>query len=262
MTDPSSAAPGGATAASQRELALAALGALVLLVFFAGLLLPLGPAGAVLALALGLGVPAVLVARRHGGVVPGLGLVAPDRRALLGALIAGLSFWLIVTLLLGPILTALPDAGSTEERLGALIDPSIPLVVRLALFALLPAIVEELLCRGLLCRHLGARLGAGAGVFIAALYFAALHLSLTQGLPALITGVVCGALVVRTGSTFAPIAYHFANNAAILLFLAPELVFADVLAAHGGAVLAVAAALSVLGFALVRGSGPSRETLQ
>jgi membrane protease YdiL (CAAX protease family) len=232
-------------------LAAIAIAAIVLALGFAAVLAPLGPPGLLAAQALGFGLPALALAARDGAG-PGLGLVPPARGALVGAALAGAGAWVLIAILLGPALELLPDRAATEARLEALNDPAFGLAARLALYAAMPAVLEELLCRGILCRHLAPRVGAPAAVAIAAVYFAALHGSLTQGIPALATGLVCGALCLRSGSVVPALAYHFVNNASILLLSAPELGLRD--RVEGGPILGVSGALVAAGFGLVRRS--------
>jgi membrane protease YdiL (CAAX protease family) len=248
-------------AAPPPVLAAIAIAAIVLALGFAALLAPLGPLGLLAAQALGFGLPALALAARDGAG-PGLGLVRPSTTALVGAALAGAGAWVLIAIVLGPALELLPDRAATEARLEELNDPAFGLAARLALYAAMPAVLEELLCRGILCRHLAPRLGAPAAIAIAAVYFAALHGSLTQGIPALATGLICGALCLRSGSVVPAIAYHFVNNASILLLSAPELGLRDRLEEDGAVVLGVALALAGAGFALVRRSRAASTQLR
>lgn len=245
------------TPASNRALAVAAITPMALLVLQA----ELGPIVG-LALLASFVVPPILIARRHGGLATGLGLRTPTPRALAGAVLLGLSLWIFVVAILAPVIEALPDHAETEAALAPLTDPELSLASRLLLFAALPAFIEELLCRGLLCRHLAAGLGRAAGLGISALYFAALHLSLSQGLPALVTGLITGALVLGTGSTWTAIGYHAANNAAIVLVAAPELVLGETLEQSPLGFLGGGLAAVLLGLLLLRRNRGSAKSLQ
>src|SRR5262245_57400701 len=131
-----------------RELAAIAGGAIAATLFAAVALAPLGPLAHPLVPILGLAAPALLVAHHRGGVRTVLGLTRPSGRALVGAVLVGASLWLVVVVALGPLLALLPDRARTEEVLAPLADPTTPLALRLAAYALLPALTEELLCRG------------------------------------------------------------------------------------------------------------------
>lgn len=87
------------------------------------------------------------------------------------------------------------------------------LAVNLFMIAVLPAIGEEFLFRGILQRlfqewwkntHLA--------VFIAALLFSALHLQFYGFLPRLVLGLFLGYLFVWTRSIWVPVIVHFFNN--------------------------------------------------
>jgi membrane protease YdiL (CAAX protease family) len=245
-----------ALAVAGRTLAATAL-APVWLMLVAGLLfMPLGTAGVPLAAILAFAAPPLVLARRHGGARRFLALHAASPRAIAGAVLIGASLWLVVLVALGPLLQLLPDHALTEERLAPMTDPSTPLALRLAMFAAVPAIAEELLCRGVLCRQLAARWGATAGIGVAALYFAALHMSLTQGFSVLVIGLALGAVALRTGSTITAMILHFVNNAAVILVAAPELVLGDALIEPRSFAVAVVAAVGCLtvGILLVRRS--------
>ena len=108
--------------------------------------------------------------------------------------------------------------GSALDRLSQLAErsaPDRPWLV-LAAFAFAPALAEELLCRGVLQRSLTPALGP-ASILAAALAFAALHLDPVQGPAAFALGCYLGALAWLGGTTWLPIACHFANNLAATL---------------------------------------------
>jgi membrane protease YdiL (CAAX protease family) len=238
------------------ELLGVAIGALALALIAATALQGFGLLGRVLVPLIGFAAPALALAHRRGGVGPALGLVRPRAGALVGAVLVGGSLWLLVVVALAPLLELVPDREATEQALSGLVDPDRPLALRLAAFAVVPALTEELLCRGLLCRHLAARLGPLAGVALSTLYFAGLHLSLAQGLPALVTGAVCGVVALRARSTVAAIVVHALHNACILLAASPDLVVGDLLGAHGAWFVLPAAAATALGMSLIMRSDP------
>ena len=85
-----------------------------------------------------------------------------------------------------------------------------PLVVLIPVLALIPAVGEELICRGILLRSIRRPvLAIGAS----ALAFAALHMDPVHIAGVFPLGVLLAWLGWRTGSIFVPIAAHFANNA-------------------------------------------------
>jgi sodium transport system permease protein len=252
-------APPATSAIAPGELGLAAALAVVAWIVVASVTAPLGLGGAVLAPALGFALPACLVAARHGGARRALGLEWPRARVLAGAALVGGTFWLLVLVVLAPVLAELPDRERTEQALAPLLDGAVPLPARLALFALVPAVCEEVLCRGLLCRHLAARTGPTLAIAIAAIYFAALHMSLSQGLPALLSGAAFGAVALLGRSTIAAIMTHLVHNAAVLLAAAPELEVGAWVASAPVAAVAVVGLGMVLGFGLIASEARLRE---
>ncbi len=87
-------------------------------------------------------------------------------------------------------------------------------------FAVVAPVAEELLFRGLLLPGLTPRYGRPAAIVATAALFGAVHFSpglLAVAAPALVAGLVLGALAARTGSVLPAIAAHAGNNALVLL---------------------------------------------
>jgi len=94
--------------------------------------------------------------------------------------------------------------------------------VALAVFALVPAITEEVAFRGFILSGLRRTYPARAAVILSAFLFGFLHvlLSLFQQLfGATLLGLVLGAIALRTGSLWPGVVFHFVNNALGLLTL-------------------------------------------
>ena len=96
------------------------------------------------------------------------------------------------------------------------------LVWMLVCLALLPALAEELLFRGLLLGRLKARWGPAVALTLSSLLFGAAHLDLAQGLAAAVLGFFLGGLRLRTGSVHASILCHASNNGIAILL--PQLI--------------------------------------
>jgi sodium transport system permease protein len=94
-------------------------------------------------------------------------------------------------------------------------------LIAVFVFALVPAICEEVACRGLILSGLESRHRTGSAILLSALMFGFLHvlLSLFQQLfNATLLGIVLGLLAVRSRSILPGIVFHFLNNAyAVLL---------------------------------------------
>lgn len=91
------------------------------------------------------------------------------------------------------------------------------------IFAVIPAVCEELLFRGVMYNALRRRFGAKMSIFLSALLFAIIHFSILQTMHQFIMGLVLGCLVYFTGSIVYGIIFHFVNNLIVLV-----LSFADI----------------------------------
>lgn len=93
------------------------------------------------------------------------------------------------------------------------------LLFNVFMIAVIPAIGEELMFRGVLMRifHRWTRSGHAA-VWITAIIFSAIHIQFFGFFPRMILGVLFGYLVLWTGSLWPAIIAHFINNAAAVVF--------------------------------------------
>jgi membrane protease YdiL (CAAX protease family) len=136
-----------------------------------------------------------------------------------------------------------------EESYRVLVTASTPaefLVVIVAV-ALIPALCEEFLFRGLVQSSFAEVAGEGRSAMLAGIIFGAYHLNPLGIVPLVVLGAFFGFLVYRSGSIFLAVSAHFFNNfiavTATYLQLDDEFVM---LAPHGGA----GASLQVLNFGL------------
>jgi uncharacterized protein len=91
---------------------------------------------------------------------------------------------------------------------------AVGLIGNLVIVAVLPAIGEELLFRGLLQQLLKKMTGSSHwAIWITAILFSALHLQFFGFLPRMLLGALFGYLLEWTGSLWIPILAHFINNA-------------------------------------------------
>ncbi|RXQ94973.1 CPBP family intramembrane metalloprotease [Ancylomarina salipaludis] len=87
------------------------------------------------------------------------------------------------------------------------------LLLNLVLIAVIPALGEELLFRGVLQKQLSKWTGSVHwGIFISAACFSALHMQFFGFFPRLFLGMLFGYLLVWTGSLWVPILAHLVNN--------------------------------------------------
>jgi membrane protease YdiL (CAAX protease family) len=92
------------------------------------------------------------------------------------------------------------------------------LLINLGLIAIVPAIGEELFFRGILQQILQHKLKAHAAVWITALVFSAIHFQFFGFIPRMLMGALLGYLFLWTGTIWVPVAAHFTNNAAAVLY--------------------------------------------
>ena len=78
-------------------------------------------------------------------------------------------------------------------------------------YAIIPALVEEILFRGTVCRSLRIY-GKGTAVVISAVLFALMHTNVEQLLYTFVAGLFFGWIYVETKSVKLPILLHFLNN--------------------------------------------------
>ncbi len=91
--------------------------------------------------------------------------------------------------------------------------PNEPLefVVSLILLTIIPALLEELLFRGLVLQGLRC-FGDGIALVVSSVLFALAHFNLMQDVNALIMGLLIGYFVLRTGSVWTGVLIHFVIN--------------------------------------------------
>ena len=94
------------------------------------------------------------------------------------------------------------------------------LLVGLLVIAVVPAVAEELVFRGVIQRNLVRWTGSRtAGVWLAAAIFSAVHFEFFGFVPRLLLGLLLGYLYEWSGNILLPMAAHFTNNALQLVLL-------------------------------------------
>jgi uncharacterized protein len=113
---------------------------------------------------------------------------------------------------------------STEEEAAKLTEAFMNMptfgrfLFNMGMIALLPAIGEEFVFRGLLQRLLKDWLGnIHAAIFIAAFLFSAMHMQFYGFFPRMLLGIMFGYLFYWTGSLWVPVWAHFINNGAAVI---------------------------------------------
>lgn len=131
------------------------------------------------------------------------------------------------------------------------------LMVNLFMIAVIPALGEELLFRGIIQRLFSEwTKNIHLGIFITAILFSALHFQFFGFLPRTLLGILFGYLFVFSGSIWYPIIAHFFNNAMavfVYFFLGSEVVenTIDKMGTEGVSVILVMLGIGIL-YLLIR----------
>lgn len=102
-------------------------------------------------------------------------------------------------------------------------DSVLKLIVAVVVIAVIPAVGEEVLFRGIIQRKIFHKIGdVHLSIWITAVLFSAIHLQFFGFIPRLLLGGMFGYMYVWTRNLWAPIFAHFVNNATtiVLVFLA------------------------------------------
>ena len=175
-----------------------------------------------------------------------LGLRRPPARTLVAALLIGSSAWYLNLALV----ELLPVPEDALHEMQALVEGP-PLGLALLVIALVPAVCEEVLFRGVLLRALATRARPAVAITLTALVFAAYHLSLIQLVPTFTLGLVLGLLAWRAGSVVPAVLAHLLNNAIAVLVAREQLpALTDPIAAHPLPALVIAGVVTASGITL------------
>jgi sodium transport system permease protein len=201
---------------------------------------------------------AYLVARARD-VRASLGLTPPAPLAVVGAALMGATGWTVAALLSQWI--APPSPGELEALRNVLFPPHHrPLVVTLALFALTPAICEEVFFRGAVLRGLRSGLRPWTAIVTCAVMFGFFHVDVSRLLPTTLLGLMLSWIALRTRSLWPSVLAHFLNNAFVVVLAAfgfDRALETMGKAAQTGLFAGALAVLAVGGFLLTRAAGPS-----
>lgn len=107
--------------------------------------------------------------------------------------------------------------GIKSASLPIAIDSIGMLFVGILIFAILPAIVEEFLFRGIIFNGLKQKFSAIGAITLSALMFTIMHLNIYQVVYQFALGIILALVVYYTGSIFYSMVVHFINNFFIVL---------------------------------------------
>jgi len=144
-------------------------------------------------------------------------LRSPSATAVAGAVLIGLSAWLVVGLLAEWILPAPKEVVESLRRAVAPTDGGRGTLLTLFLMALTPAVCEEALFRGPILRGLRTRLSPAGTAILTGLLFGIFHLDPWRLLPTAILGVALSGIALASDSIVPAMVAHFVNNASLIL---------------------------------------------
>lgn len=156
-----------------------------------------------------------------------LGLKKPPQTIWLPTLIFMLGGWLLAVELASMQNFIVPFPSELLESLQGLFVELNRLPIHIALFyvAFLPALCEELLCRGFLLQAWFPRLGKTRAILAVGIVFGVLHLDPYRFLPTAFLGVLLSILAVESGSIFPAMLGHALVNGLTFLVQRHEKLF-------------------------------------
>lgn len=166
-----------------------------------------------------------LMIRKYRLIVPQVLALRPPRPIIWLAVIPGIVAGLVCSSGIFRLsLLVLPLPPDVLQSFGQMLMPKSLSLPELLLFvAVLPAIFEELLFRGLLLHGAIRRMHPILAWIAVSLVFAAFHVALFRLVPTAFLGLILGGLTLLTGSVWPAIVWHFGNNALSVIIARLEL---------------------------------------
>lgn len=137
-----------------------------------------------------------------------------------------LSFWINQQIPLPELFSEMENATQALLDIMLTIDSPFDMVINVLIIAVVPALGEELIFRGILQKNLqwlasdilgNKALGGHLAVWTAAFIFSAIHMQFEGFFPRMLLGAVLGYLFYFTNNLWIPIIAHFFNNALTLV---------------------------------------------
>lgn len=119
------------------------------------------------------------------------------------------------------------------------------LVLNIILLAAVPAVLEELVFRGIILNAFRKKTGDVASIFISAALFSLMHCSPQQTVFTFVFGIVLAFVVVKTGSVVSSMIIHFLNNAIAVIFMYAKFDIALSLPTWAMVLIAIAATAAI-----------------
>jgi membrane protease YdiL (CAAX protease family) len=188
-----------------------------------------------------------LYARRRGLRPIHFGLRRPAPVFLAAAALVGMSAWYL-NLVLVVLIRPPGDATGLQK-----IVEQTPLAPTWFAIALLPAVTEELVFRGIYTRALARRFVPWVAVVLSSAVFAVYHLLPAQMISTFTLGLALGYLTLRSRSVIPSILAHLLNNTIVIIVSRDEIPAVGTwMGDHAVVMIGVTAALIGTGLALAR----------
>ena len=204
-----------------------------------------------------------LFARSTGVPLPRVvRLRRPPAAAVAGAILIGMSAWLVIGLAADWIFQPPKEMTDALQKLIAPPDQGRGVVFTLFLMALSPAICEEALFRGPILRGLRSLLSARGAAIATGVLFGLFHLSVYRFVPISLLGALLSAIALAADSIVPAMVAHFVNNACLVLLAHANLDETQALALPKRlALLAAGSAVLLGGFALLARARGTRRVM-
>lgn len=157
---------------------------------------------------------------------------APAKYFLLGTLMilvafpfAQLTYWLNTMIPLPEVLTQMENATGDMVKGLLVMNSPMELMLNLLVVAVIPAIAEEMIFRGIIQDALEKMItNPHVAILVASIIFSAIHMQFEGFLPRVVLGLVLGYLFYWTRNLWVPILAHLVNNGAqvVVAYLMPE----------------------------------------
>ena len=147
-----------------------------------------------------------------------VGLRWPQARYVLAAVLVGIAAWYVNLV----IVSLLEPPGSDSKTLKQIVEQS-PLVTTVLVVGVLPAVVEELVFRGVLARSLATRYSPAIGIGISAVLFGLYHIVPAQMVSTFFLGLALAFITLRARSVVPAMIVHFLNNSIAIVVSREEL---------------------------------------
>lgn len=129
-----------------------------------------------------------------------------------GIVLFGFSACVVINFITSLLSELIPSAGGSNVSSDGNGNNAVNVLLMFTVFALLPAICEEIAFRGIVMGSL-MKYGNKIAVIGSAFCFAVLHNSVSVMLFAFLCGLVFGVIRIKTGSVIPSVIVHFLNNA-------------------------------------------------